>query len=71
MVQKLLTVAEAAPLLNMSVQALYRAIREHQFPSIKIGKRIRISLSAIDALSQPMVGGKGNAQETNTVLQAV
>lgn len=42
-----LTIPEAAPLVRMSVQGLYRAIREKQFPAIKIGSQIRIPESVL------------------------
>jgi excisionase family DNA binding protein len=72
MLQRLLTVAEAAPLLSMSEQALYRAIRENQFPSIRIGNRIRIPESSVDNLIHSQCDSqKENTQETNTVLHAV
>jgi len=45
----LLTVAEVAPMARMSDQALYRAIREKQFPAIKIGSQIRIPESSLKA----------------------
>ncbi len=45
--EKLLTVAEAAPLVNMSCQGLYAAIRAHQFPALHIGRRIRIPQSSV------------------------
>lgn len=45
--EKLLTVAEAAPLVNMSQQGLYAAIRAKQFPALHIGRRIRIPQSSV------------------------
>ena len=45
--EKLLTVAEAAPLVNMSRQGLYAAIRAQQFPALHIGRRIRIPQSSV------------------------
>lgn len=47
-----LTVKEAAPIVQMSEQALYSAIREKQFPAIRIGRRIRISPAALREWSQ-------------------
>ena len=45
--EKLLTVAEAAPLVNLSCQGLYAAIRAKQFPVLHIGRRIRIPQSSV------------------------
>lgn len=45
--EKLLTVAEAAPLVQMSQQGLYAAIRAKQFPALHIGRRIRIPQSSV------------------------
>jgi excisionase family DNA binding protein len=45
--EKLLTVAEAAPLVRMSQQGLYAAIRAKQFPALHIGRRIRIPQSSV------------------------
>jgi excisionase family DNA binding protein len=45
--EEFLTVREAAPRLKMSEQALYTAIREGQFPALRIGKRIRIPVSLL------------------------
>jgi excisionase family DNA binding protein len=46
-IENWLTVKEAAPLAKMSKQALYAAIREKQFPAIRIGRRIRIDPEAL------------------------
>ncbi len=46
------TVEEAAPALGMSKQGMYDAIRKGQLPReavLRIGKRIRINLRALDA----------------------
>jgi excisionase family DNA binding protein len=42
-----LTVKDAAPIVQMSEQALYAAIREKQFPAIHIGRRVRIDPTAL------------------------
>lgn len=44
-----LTVKEAAPIVQMSEQALYAAIREKQIPAIHIGRRIRIDPNVLRA----------------------
>lgn len=44
----MLTVREAAPLLGLDDQGLYRSIREGQFPIfVRIGVKIRIPESAL------------------------
>ncbi len=48
----LLTVREAAPVLRMSEQGLYTAIREHQLPDaaiVRIGRRIRLDPTFLQA----------------------
>lgn len=50
--EQLLTVPEVAPLVKMSRQALYAAIRANQFPAIRIGTRIRIPLSVVEQWMQ-------------------
>lgn len=46
-VDLLLTVKEVAPMVRMTPQSLYRAIREKQFPAVKIGEQIRIPESCV------------------------
>jgi len=46
--EEFLKVAEAAPKLKMSEQALYSAIREGKFPALRIGRRIRIPISLLN-----------------------
>lgn len=45
---KLLTVEEVAPMLKMSRQALYEAVRRGFVPSVRIGRRIRFDLDALE-----------------------
>lgn len=45
--EALLTVSEVAPIARLSEQGLYRAIREGQFPAVRIGAKIRIPESAL------------------------
>jgi excisionase family DNA binding protein len=48
-----LTVEEAAPLLGETPDAIYRAIREGEFPweFVRIGRRIKISAKSIGLIS--------------------
>ena len=55
--EKLLTVEEVAPLVNMSRQGLYAAIRAKQFPALHIGRRIRIPQSSVQQWIQEQVQG--------------
>lgn len=53
---KLETADVVAPLLGLSTQALYEAVRRELIPSVKIGRRIRFNL---DELADWMAkGGK-------------
>lgn len=52
MLQEWKTVEEAAPVLGMSKQGMYDAIRKGQLPPaavLRIGKRIRINMKALNA----------------------
>jgi excisionase family DNA binding protein len=44
----LLTVKEVAPMLKMSPQALYEAVRNGLVPAVRIGRRIRFDLDALE-----------------------
>jgi len=62
-----LTVAESSPILKMSQQAIYTAIREHQIPDaaiLRIGRRIRIDPQELGESSKldgaATQGGTGN-----------
>lgn len=45
-----LTVHQAASMLQLDPQAVYRAVRSGQIPHLRIGRRIRISRAALDEL---------------------
>jgi excisionase family DNA binding protein len=45
---KLLTVEEVAAMLKMSRQALYEAVRKGLVPAVRIGRRIRFDLDALE-----------------------
>jgi excisionase family DNA binding protein len=52
MIKEWATVEEAAPALGMSKQGMYDAIRKGQLPReavLRIGKRIRINLKALNS----------------------
>ena len=66
-----LTVREAAPLLRMSEQGVYSAVREGQLPSsavLRIGRRIRIDATALreaaneKARDQESIGSDADGQ---------
>ena len=61
----LLTVDEVAPMVRMSDQGLYRAIREKQFPAIKIGSQIRIPESALKAWIESKLSTNGEKSLAN------
>jgi len=54
MAARWVTVQKAAPVLDMTEDQIYRAIREQKFPFrfIKIGKLIRISAADIGLIEQ-------------------
>ncbi len=60
--KRFFTVAEAASLLSLSESTVLRAIREGEFPAIKVRGRYVIPAKAIDAMEQ--------AALTNTVGSA-
>lgn len=62
--EEFLTVSEVAPRVKMSEQALYSAIREKQFPAVRIGARIRIPVSMLKRWIEEQ-SGAGSSQETN------
>lgn len=65
MIKEWSTVEEAAPALGMSKQGMYDAIRKGQLPReavLRIGKRIRINLGALNATKR-QAEGSNNAQD--------
>ena len=44
---KLETAKVVAPMLGLSTQALYEAVRRELIPSVKIGRRIRFNLDEL------------------------
>jgi len=47
--KKVLSVKEAAAYIGASEGAVYKAIREHQIPALRLGKRAFIHRDEIDA----------------------
>jgi excisionase family DNA binding protein len=59
------TVADAAPVLGLSKQGMYDAIRKGQIPReavLRIGKRIRINLKALNAPSDDTGKNEGERE---------
>ncbi len=70
--QAWLTVSEASPILKMSKQAIYTAVRQNQIPEaaiLRIGKRIRIDPTAISRIAigdrkvDGVTNGAGDSKE--------
>jgi len=59
--KKLETVEVVAPLLRMTKQALYEAVRRGLVPSVRIGRRIRFDLDALELWIE--CGGKARERE--------
>ena len=60
-----LTVQEAAPLLRMSEQGIYSAVREGQLPSnavLRVGRRIRINVDALLIVQKDSVENESESQ---------
>lgn len=65
MIKEWATVEEAAPALGMSKQGMYDAIRKGQLPReavLRIGKRIRVNLGALNA-TRGQAEGSNNVQD--------
>jgi excisionase family DNA binding protein len=51
--ETLLTISEVANVLRVSKMTIYRLVHDGQLPSMRIGKSLRVPVSALDAyLSQ-------------------
>lgn len=67
-----LTVSDASPILKMSEQAIYAAVRQNQFPEAaihRIGRRIRIDPAALSKIAvedrkvDAVTNGTGDSKE--------
>lgn len=47
--ETLLTIAEVANVLRVSKMTIYRLVHDGQIPSMRIGKSLRVPVSALDA----------------------
>lgn len=52
-----LSISDAAALLGVSTATLYRAIREGQFPAVRIRDRVIIPARAIESLTEQAIEG--------------
>jgi excisionase family DNA binding protein len=59
-----ITVEQAAPQLNMTTHAIYRAVREQKFPFryVKIGRQIRISAADLGLVASDPTAQQQPAQ---------
>lgn len=56
--ETLLTISEVANVLRVSKMTIYRLVHDGQLPSMRIGKSLRVPVSALDAyLSQAADAG--------------
>jgi excisionase family DNA binding protein len=49
------TVAETAEIFRMSSMTLYRAIRDQQFPAVRVRGRLVVPAQVIDAMGQASI----------------
>jgi excisionase family DNA binding protein len=68
MIERLHRVAVVAPQVDMTVPAIYAAIRAGQFPYIRIGRRIRIPESLLQQWLEEKLAKNTKAQEENQTL---
>jgi excisionase family DNA binding protein len=69
-VEKLLTADEAAVLLGTTERLPRRLIAERRIRFARVGRHVRIPLSALDACARPDLGfkrGAGDGNRTRTV----
>ncbi len=71
MTEQFYTVEVVAPRVGLSVQALYSACRQKQFPHIRIGKRIRVPESALRQWIEEQLAKNTNAQVSVNSFEAV
>jgi len=55
--QEWLTPQEAAEILKVSKNTIYKLLREGFIPSVQIGRRHRITRASLDALASPPTMG--------------
>lgn len=60
-----ISVSEAAVVLDLSEQTVYRAIRAGAFPAVHVGKRIRVPTAGLLRMLDAS-GGIGVAREART-----
>ena len=62
------SVAEVAGLLGMSDMTIYRAIRDGEFPAVRVRGRLIIPARVIDAMADAAVDGEGVVDAADWVV---
>lgn len=60
--ETLLTISEVANVLRVSKMTIYRLVHDGQLPSMRIGKSLRVPVSALDAYLSQAADPRGSDQ---------
>lgn len=63
------SVAQTAEMLGMSSMTLYRAIRDRQFPAVKIRGRYIVPAKAIEAMIEAAIAERGPVDAAEFVVE--
>jgi excisionase family DNA binding protein len=62
--ETLLTISEVANVLRVSKMTIYRLVHDGQLPSMRIGKSLRVPVSALDAYLGQAAADVGSTDRT-------
>ena len=62
--RKVLTVEQAAALLGIGRSAAYEAVHRNEIPSLKIGRRLLVPISALERMLADAGSGKPDVDRT-------
>jgi len=60
-----LTVAEVAGILRVSTRTVRRLVSNGELPCVRVGRRVRISVGALEAFCGDQVSGKAEFRDTS------
>lgn len=65
------SVAQVADMFGMSEMTVYRAIRDGEFPAVKIRGRLIVPAKVIDEMTNAVIAGQGIANSPNWMAPEV